>query len=122
MGAGGGLATMAEAKLQRRSIKIRAHGGIGAACFGRGDACERGWCPGLLHRVAAAVCARAEEAVAAVGVATAEIAKNNHIWMQNSAAATQKAATAAALARAATPTPGEWARALLALHKRPQAK
>jgi hypothetical protein len=75
--AGSGLATMEEAKLQRNSIKIRAHGGIRAACFEHGDACARGYCPGLLHRVAAAVCARARGAVAAIGVATAKIAKNH---------------------------------------------
>jgi hypothetical protein len=76
MGAAGGLATMEEANLQRSSIKIRAHGGIRAACFGRGDACACGQCSGLLNRTAAAVCARAGGAVAAVSVVTAKIAEN----------------------------------------------
>jgi hypothetical protein len=79
MGAGGGLPTMEEAKLQRRSIKIRAQGGKRPACFGCGDACARRQCTGLLHRAAVAVCARARGAVAAVGVATAEIAENHQI-------------------------------------------
>jgi hypothetical protein len=51
-------------------------------------------------------------AVAAVRVATAEIAENPHIFVQILAAAAPKAATAAARAQAATPTPEEGARAL----------
>jgi hypothetical protein len=52
MGAGSGLPTMEEAKLQRSSIKIRAQRGKRPACFGCGDACARRQCTGLLHRAA----------------------------------------------------------------------
>jgi hypothetical protein len=74
MGAGG-LATMEEANLQRNSIKIRAHGGIRAACFGRGTLVSAGGALAFsIGRRRRSVHAPGG-AVAAMGVATTEIAE-----------------------------------------------
>jgi hypothetical protein len=108
---------MGEAKLKMSSDKLRAPGGVQAACFQRGDVYAWRALPWLTPQGGGGgLCAFGP--FAAVGVATAEIAKNLHIETKILAAA-PKAATAAARAQAATPTPGEGARAV---HKRPQTK
>jgi hypothetical protein len=106
---------MWEARLEMSLDKLRAPGGVQVACFRRGGAYGRGRCPGPLHRVAAAVCARAEALSPpweSPPPKSPKIAENPHIFVQILAAAPPKAATAAARAQAAAATPGEGARAL----------
>jgi hypothetical protein len=59
-----------------------------------GGACARRQCPGPLHRVAAAVCARSEEAVATFGGPAAKICALIWVFSAISAVATPTAATA----------------------------
>jgi hypothetical protein len=94
MGAGSGRVMIEEANPVEEFFQTsRPWREIGGQ-FWAGDACARGRCPGPLHRAAAADCARAEGAGAAVGVATAEIAKNLLISAQILAVAASEAVTA----------------------------
>jgi hypothetical protein len=120
MGAGG-LATMEEANLQRNSIKIRAHGGIRAACFGRGTLVSAG------GALAFSIWRRRSEHAPGGGPSplwlllppkSPKFAKNHHIEVQILAAAVPSPGTCTGCHR----YPWEGNQSPADAHKRPQAE